>query len=153
MGALDYFDWCAITVLFGVIKLLVLEVKNLEPRRPLTLFIAAGIAHEDPPHSPCKFSTKKSNTGSRCSDHSQLHGKGELLLFICLLLNCPARNRGLQQADSVAQDNENGHRGDIADEDLPDFIPNFPLYTKFPLAGFFGHEPSGKNRDENSAEG
>ena len=63
-------------------------------------------------------------------------------------MNCPAQDRGLQQADSVAQDNENGHRGDIADEDLPDFIPNFPLHAEFPLAGFFGHEPSGKNRDE-----
>ncbi len=63
MGALDYFDWCAIAVLFGVIKLLVLEVKNLELRRPLTLFTAAGKTHEAPPHSLLNFQPKNQTQG------------------------------------------------------------------------------------------
>lgn len=58
MGHLGHFDWRTITVLFGVIKLLVLEVKNLELRRPLTLFTAAGKTHEALPHSLLNFQPK-----------------------------------------------------------------------------------------------
>ena len=54
--------------------------------------------------------------------------------------------------DGVKEDDGDGDRGDVADEDLPCGVSGFAGHREFTLTGFLGHQPAGKNGDADSSQ-